>query len=90
MKSNSSGSLSIASIRKLLPRSGSVKHKMTSNPKLSRFNTENVPPMDSNIPIDELPEVSVSGKEIIEIETEQHEEVPLSVDPHVKVYEFNY
>ncbi|XP_071693468.1 kinesin-like protein KIN-12F [Rutidosis leptorrhynchoides] len=85
MKSNNSGSLSISSIRKLLPRSGSVMYKMTSNPKLSRFNSENVPPVDSNIPADDLTDVSVSRKEIIEFETKQHEEEQLCVDPHVKV-----
>lgn len=102
MKSNSeisrhrsSGTISISSIRNLLPRSGSVKHKMmmSSNPKLSRFNSENVPPEDPNIKIDELTStvkestgnVSVSGKEFTELETQQHEEAPLPADPHVKV-----
>ncbi|CAI9261700.1 unnamed protein product [Lactuca saligna] len=100
MKSNagnsrhrSSGSISISSIRNLLPRSGSVKHKMTSNPKLSRFNSENVPPEDPNIHVCELPSivkestgnVSVPGKKATELETQQKAEVPSHQDPPVKV-----
>lgn len=100
MKSNagnsrhrSSGSISISSIRNLLPRSGSVKHKMTSNPKLSRFNSENVPPEDPNIHVCELPSiikestgnVSVPGKKATELETQQNAEVPSHQDPPVKV-----
>ncbi|KAI3504384.1 hypothetical protein L1887_25826 [Cichorium endivia] len=89
----SSGSISISSIRNLLPRSGSVKHKMSSNPKLSRFNSENVPPEDPNIHVGELPSivkestgnVSVSGKETTELETKQQAEVPSPQDPPVKV-----
>ncbi|KAL4566894.1 hypothetical protein LXL04_031020 [Taraxacum kok-saghyz] len=89
----SSGSISISSIRNLLPRSGSVKHKMTSNPKLSRFNSENVPPEDPNIQAGELcsilkastGNVSVSCKEVTKLETQQQEEVPSAQDPPVKV-----
>lgn len=99
MKSNaevsrhrSSGSISISSIRNLLPRSGSAKNKM-ANPKLSRFNSENVPPVDLNIQVDELRSIvkestgklSVSGEEATELEIQQHEELPLPADPHVKV-----
>ncbi|XP_024977045.1 kinesin-like protein KIN-12F [Cynara cardunculus var. scolymus] len=102
MKSNaeisrhrSSGSISISAIRNLLPRSGSAKKKM-ANPKLSRFNCENVPPVDPNIEVGELRsilkestgKISVSGKEtteMAELEPQQHEEEPLSADPHVKV-----
>ncbi|KAJ0585980.1 putative plus-end-directed kinesin ATPase [Helianthus annuus] len=86
----SSGSISISSIRNLLPRSGSVKHKMSSfsNPRLSRFQSENVPPVDPNVTAEELPSIvkestanvtngSVSCKEVRGLES--------SVDPHVKV-----
>ncbi|KAJ0790472.1 putative plus-end-directed kinesin ATPase [Helianthus annuus] len=86
----SSGSISISSIRNLLPRSGSVKHKMSSlsNPRLSRFHSENVPPVDPNVTADEPPSIvkestanvkngSVSCKEVTGLES--------SVDPHVKV-----
>ncbi|KAJ0751363.1 putative plus-end-directed kinesin ATPase [Helianthus annuus] len=89
----SSGSISISSIRNLLPRSGSVKHKMSSlsNPRLSRFHSENVPPVDPNVrnvTADELPAIvkestanvtngTVSCKEVTGLES--------SVDPHVKV-----
>lgn len=78
----STGSISISSLRNLLPRSGSVKQKLTSNPKLSRFNTENVPPVDPNVQSDESQSIlkqSVSSKESIELETKQQ------TDPHVKV-----
>ncbi|KAI3673850.1 hypothetical protein L6452_39980 [Arctium lappa] len=95
MKSNaevsrhrSSGSISIASIRNLLPRSGKM-----SNHKLSRFNSENLPPVDPNIEVGELGlivkestgKISVSVEETTELETQQREEVPLPADPDVKV-----
>ncbi|KAL8215706.1 hypothetical protein R6Q57_022543 [Mikania cordata] len=91
----SSGSISISSIRNLLPRSGSVKHKMSPNAKLSRFHSENVPPVDPNVKADEMPSivkesngnmtnVSVSCNEFAGFGTQQNE-VQVSVDPHVKV-----
>lgn len=66
---------------------------MTSNPKLSRFNSENVPPEDPNIHVCELPSivkestgnVSVPGKKATELETQQNAEVPSHQDPPVKV-----
>ncbi|KAI3686175.1 hypothetical protein L1987_79848 [Smallanthus sonchifolius] len=82
----SSGSISISSIRNLLPRSGSVKHKMTSNPKLSRFHSENVPPEDPNVKADEPPSIvkeSIGSKEFTGLENQQIE-VQISADPHVK------
>ncbi|KAI3820478.1 hypothetical protein L1987_08026 [Smallanthus sonchifolius] len=84
----SSGSISISSIRNLLPRSGSVKHKMSSNPKLSRFHSENVPPEDPNVKADERSSIvkeSIGNvsKEFTGLENQQNE-VQISADPHVK------
>ncbi|KAK1406964.1 hypothetical protein QVD17_38574 [Tagetes erecta] len=93
----STGSISISSsIRNLLPRSGSVKQKMSSasNPKLSRFYSENVPPEDPNVvQADELAlnakelsqtNGSVSCKEFAGCGNKEGEEQVCS-DPHVKV-----
>ncbi|XP_076922125.1 kinesin-like protein KIN-12F [Bidens hawaiensis] len=73
-KHRTSGSISIPSFRNLLPRSGSVKNKLTSNPnpRLSRFHSENVPPEDPNVAAEE---VCVTVKESVSV----------SADPHVKV-----
>ncbi|KAI3717924.1 hypothetical protein L1987_69854 [Smallanthus sonchifolius] len=85
-RNRSSGTISISSIRNLLPRSGAAKNKISSNPEISRFNAENVPPEDANIKINELPSIaSVSGKGITDLDTRQHEEAPFPADPHVKV-----
>nr|XP_043638586.1 kinesin-like protein KIN-12F [Erigeron canadensis] len=78
--SSSSGNLSISSLRKLLPKSGSNKHKMSPNPKLSRFNSENVSP---NVQLDEQP--SVVKEPISVSETNQIQDVAFPADPHVKV-----
>ncbi|KAF7815945.1 kinesin-like protein KIN-12F isoform X1 [Senna tora] len=43
------GSISSSSIRNLLPRSISSKHKSTSNPKIPKSDAENTPPADPNI-----------------------------------------
>ncbi|PWA57236.1 kinesin motor family protein [Artemisia annua] len=78
-RSSSSGGLSISSIRNLLPKSGSVKNKMFSNPKLTRFNSENIPPPDPNAPVNAPPvtkQLTIEREEVVE---------PVTVDPHVKV-----
>ncbi|KAI3825826.1 hypothetical protein L1987_07489 [Smallanthus sonchifolius] len=84
-RNRSSGTISISSIRNLLPRSGAAKNKISSNPKISLFNAENVPPEDVNMKVNELPSIaSVSGKGITDLETRQHDEAPFPADPHVK------
>ncbi|KAK9080690.1 hypothetical protein SSX86_000448 [Deinandra increscens subsp. villosa] len=81
----SSGSISISSIRNLLPRSGSVKQKTSLlNPKLSRFHSENVPPEDPNVKADELPSFVKESKEFTGFETRKSE-AQVSEDSHVKV-----
>ncbi|KAK2987078.1 hypothetical protein RJ640_004804 [Escallonia rubra] len=47
--------ISASSIRNLLPRSVSNKHKMNSFGRKTRFNSENVPPADPNIQPDHGP-----------------------------------
>ncbi|KAF5796380.1 putative plus-end-directed kinesin ATPase [Helianthus annuus] len=87
-RNRSSGSLSISSIRNLIPRSGAVKNKISSgsNPKILRFNAENVPPEDVNVTVNESRSVvKESKRNVAHLETRQHEEVPFAADPHVKV-----
>ncbi|XP_076911158.1 kinesin-like protein KIN-12C [Bidens hawaiensis] len=79
-RNRSPGSISISSIRNLLPRSGAVKSKVSSNPnpKILRFNVENVPPEDANVKANKPPSA-------VKESAQQHEEVLFPSDPHVKV-----
>ncbi|XP_076895509.1 kinesin-like protein KIN-12C [Bidens hawaiensis] len=79
-RNRSPGSISISAIRNLLPRSEAAKTKVSSNPnpKILRFNSENVPPEDANVMVNESPSVVKESARL-------HEEVSFPADPHVKV-----
>ncbi|KAK3032485.1 hypothetical protein RJ639_037298 [Escallonia herrerae] len=86
--------ISASSIRNLLPKSVSNKHKMNSFGKKTRFNSENVPPADPNIQPDPgllSPTVhKQSALKITNLEkqvtgSDGPQEVPQTPDPPVKV-----
>ncbi|KAK1435597.1 hypothetical protein QVD17_01363 [Tagetes erecta] len=87
-KNRSSGTISISSIRNLIPKSGAVKNKFSSNRNISRSNAENVRPEDPNVKFNERSSIvkeSISGEAFTGFEARKHDEVPFSSDPHVKV-----
>ncbi|KAA8523588.1 hypothetical protein F0562_010011 [Nyssa sinensis] len=88
------GNISASSIRNLLPRSVSGKHKKNLISKKSRFNGENIAPTDPNIQGDKGPvspsiakqsvsKMAISPKEVIRSDSPQ--ELPAAPDPAVKV-----
>ncbi|KAL5548545.1 hypothetical protein UlMin_003776 [Ulmus minor] len=86
------GTISATSIRNLLPRSLSsstssfLKNKPNSNPKISKLDAENTPPLDPNIIIDDAqpsPTVLKSQSEINRSESQK--ETSVEIDPPVKV-----
>ncbi|KAL6999167.1 hypothetical protein U1Q18_000327 [Sarracenia purpurea var. burkii] len=89
------GSISSSSIRNLLPRVVSTKHKMNSTRSKSRHDDENVPPIDPNIQIDNgsvsssiskqpLSKPQISHTEIARPDSTK-EVISTPVDPPVKV-----
>ncbi|XP_059666492.1 kinesin-like protein KIN-12F [Cornus florida] len=88
------GSISASSIRNFLPRSVSSKKKMYSVRTKSKLNSENMPPIDPNIQVENIPlsptapkqlpsKMEISQKEITR--SDGHEEAPMPPDPPVKV-----
>ncbi|GFZ21937.1 kinesin motor family protein [Actinidia rufa] len=90
------GSISASSIRNLLPKSVSTKRKMHSPLSKSRPDSENIPPIDPNVQIDNgsvlssIPKQSLSNplisqEEIARSDSQKKEELSNPLDPPVKV-----
>ncbi|PSR85284.1 Kinesin-like protein [Actinidia chinensis var. chinensis] len=90
------GSISASSIRNLFPKSVSTKRMMHSPLSKSRPDSENIPPIDPNVQIDNgsvLPSIPkqslsnplISHKEIARSDSQKKEELSTPLDPPVKV-----